>query len=580
MKHQSIFRNFLITRRQFILSGFKITLLGLITTRLAYLQLIKHDKYSLLSKKNSIATTLIPPLRGEIFDRNGIALASNKQQFKLILNKSHTTKAKASLEKVFNLLNLSPLERNHIRSKIGKNSYTTTLINDLTWQQIVLISQAIFDLDFVGIVGYLVRLYPQDDSVSHPIGYTANATKVEDLDLKRLDNFQLGKSGIEKYYDKSLVGKFGYKEMEVDAHGNIMRQLQYTSSTNGESLTLSIDYILQKQVCQIMQDLSASVIVVDLQDQQILSLVSTPGFHANSFSRNQISQEYWQDLNTDMKLPLLNKGLQASYPPGSIFKLVTILAALDAGITPETKVTCKASGFLGNHFHCWNKRGHGPLDMLQALGSSCNYYMYHVAKTIGHKPIIKMAKKLGLGQKVGIDLPNEASGFLPKKSNLSLNWRLANTLNLSIGQGLITATPLQLSQLVSIIANKGQKINYLLKQPQTLSQHYIDVPTEHFEIIHQGMWRSVNHPSGTSNAARGKMIAAGKTGTSQVQSKKHASDDFNLLTTPWEQRNHALFVCFAPFDKPKYSVTVVVDHGGAGGKVAAPKAREILNLLA
>lgn len=580
MQHQSIFRNFLITRRQFILSGFKITLLGLITTRLAYLQLIKHDKYSLLSKKNCIATLLLPPLRGEIFDCNGQRIASNKQQFKLILNKSHTTKAKASLEKVFDLLNLSLLERNNIRSKIGKNSYTTTLINDLTWQQIVLISEAIFDLDFVGIVGYLVRLYPQDDSVSHPIGYTANVTKVEDLDLKRLDHFQLGKSGIEKYYDKSLVGKFGYKEMEVDAKGNIMRQLQSTSSTNGESLTLSIDYVLQKQVCQIMQDLSASAIVVDLQDQQILSLVSTPGFNANNFSSNQISQEYWQDLNTNIQLPLLNKAVQASYPPGSIFKLVTILAALDAGITPETKVSCKASGFFGNHFHCWNKSGHGPLDMLQALGSSCNYYMYHVAKTIGHKPIIKMAKKLGLGQKVGIDLPNEASGFLPKKSNLSLNWRLANTLNLSIGQGLITATPLQLSQLVSIIANKGQKINYLLKQQQTLSQHYIDVPTEHFEIIHQGMWRSVNHPSGTSNAARGKMIAAGKTGTSQVQSKKHASDDFNLLTTPWEQRNHALFVCFAPFDKPKYSVTVVVDHGGAGGRVAAPKAREILNFLA
>jgi penicillin-binding protein 2 len=580
MKHQGLFRNFLITRRQFILSGFKITIFGLIAARLGFLQLIKHDKYLLLSKKNSITTLLIPPLRGEIFDRNGNKLALNKQQFKLVLNKSHTAKARASLERVFNLLDFSSKDRDYIKSKINKGAYTTTLINSLTWEQIVLIEQEVSDLDFIGIVAYFVRLYPQDDLLSHPIGYTANTTKVEGLDVKRLDSFQSGKSGIEKYYDKILVGQFGYREMEIDAHGNIMRQIQSKGSINGENLTLSIDYALQKIVCQILQDLSASAIVIDLQDQQILSLASMPGFGANRFSANQISQEYWQDLNTDVKLPLFNKAVQATYPPGSIFKIITILAALEWGMSPETKVVCRSGGFLGDHFHCWNKSGHGPLDMLQALGSSCNYYMYHIAKTIGHKPIIQMAEKLGLGQKVGIDLPNEISGVLPKRSNLSLSWRLAHTLNLSIGQGMITATPLQLSQLVSIVAKKGQNINYSLKQPHTLSDHYVQVPMQHFEIVHQGMWRSVNHHSGTSNAARGKMITAGKTGTSQVQSKKHTSDDFNLTTTPWQQRNHALFVCFAPFDKPRYSVTVVVDHGGAGGRVAAPIAREILNFLA
>jgi penicillin-binding protein 2 len=532
-----------------------------------------------LSKQNSITTLLIPPLRGEIFDRNGNKLASNKQQFKLVLNKSHTTKAKVSLEKVFALLNLSSQDRDRIKAKVSKNPPTTTLVNDLAWQQIVLIEQAIFELDFISIVSYFVRFYPQDNAVSHPIGYTAKTTKVENLDVKRLDNFQLGKSGIEKYYDKILVGKFGYKEMEVDAHGNIMRQMQCLYSDNGQNLTLSIDYNIQKQICQILEDLSGCVIVVDLEDQQILSLASMPNFEANRFSANKISQEYWQDLSQDKKLPLFNKTVQAVYPPGSIFKIITILAALDQGIAPETKVVCRSSGFLGDHFHCWNKQGHGPLDMQQALGSSCNYYMYHIAKTIGHKPIINMAKKLGLGQKVGIDLPNEVSGFLPKKSHLSLNWRLANTLNLSIGQGLITATPLQLSQLASIIAKKGQKVNYSLVQPQILQDCYVDVPPKYFDIIHQGMWRSVNHPSGTSNGARGKMVTAGKTGTSQVQSKQQSSDDFSLLSTPWHQRNHALFVCFAPFDKPKYSVTVVIDHGGGGGRVAAPIAKKILDLL-
>jgi penicillin-binding protein 2 len=582
MDYQNIFRNFIITRRQFLLSCFKVSLLGVIAARLGYLQLLKHKKYSLLSDKNSITTILIAPLRGEILDINGHKIALNQQRFKLILSRPYSKKSKLSLAKLFDVLNLDPAEREAFKLKIHNKSFNGNLIENLSWDQIVLIEQNIFDLEHIRIDSYFTRIYPYSDFLTHPTGYTASATEaeIEELEVKQINNFTVGKSGVEKYYNKKLVGSFGFKQVEVDAHGNNIRELDFIPSKQGEDITLTLDCNLQSKICQMLNNLSGSVIVTDLKKEKLLSLVSVPNFQANSFT-DGISRNYWSQLNSDIKLPLLNKVIQATYPPGSIFKLVTALAALNSGWDPQKKVLCLAGGFLGNHFHCWQKHGHGSLNMEEALGCSCNYYMYHIAKTIGHKAIIEMALKLSLGKKTGVDLPCEASGFLPQEPGIFDNWKFASTLNLSIGQGLITTTPLQLNRLVSIIATRGKKMNYsLMNSENTENAECVDIDSKHFDIIHKGMWRSVNHCSGTGQAsAIRNLIVAGKTGTAQVQSKKNAKVDFNASNIPWNQKNHALFVCFAPFDDPKYSITVVLEHAGGGGKNAAPVAKGVLELL-
>jgi penicillin-binding protein 2 len=406
-KEQSVFKNFVITRRQFLLGSFKLGLFGLIAARLGFLQLINHDKYSLLSKQNSISTIAISPLRGEILDRNGNKLALNQQRFRLILSRSLSKKSKLTLEKVFKILDLDQEEQARVYAKIQQKPVKSAIIDNLSWRQIILIEQNIFDLANLYIDKYFSRLYPFSHSLSHPIGYIASTSSRDNVELgiNEVESFSIGKTGVEKYYNANLVGSFGYKSLEVDAHGNQLRELDFKASCQGQDLVLNIDCSLQHKICNMFGDLIGSAVVYDLKKQEVIALVSLPNFQSGSFAEG-LSQKYWKELNDSAKLPLLNKTIQATYPPGSIFKLITCLAALNAGFDANSRITCKSGAFLGNHFHCWNKDGHGPLNMEEAIGASCNYYMYHIVKMIGHKAIIEMAKILGLSQKVGIDLPD------------------------------------------------------------------------------------------------------------------------------------------------------------------------------
>lgn len=580
MLHQSIFRNYSISRRQFLLGSIKGGLLALLMARLGYLQLFRHQQYDLLSKQNSISTLFIPPLRGEIFDRNGKKIAANQQKFRLIVHRPLTKTSKLNARKAMNLLNICQISQQEALKNMRNNPAFATLVENLSWEQIVLIEQNIFDLENIMIDNYFTRHYPYEEFMSHPLGYTAaaNSKELYNLEIKKVKSFQIGKTGVEKYYNTQLIGSFGARQVEVDAHSRIVREMDFKNSQNGTNTHLSLDCELQKQIYALLADLSASVVVNDIKNNQLLSLVSTPGFQTNLFSQ-KVSQEYWQELNSDKKLPLLNKVTQASYPPGSIFKLVVCLAGLKDGFDPNTKVLCKGGPFLKNHFHCWNKNGHGWLNMPQAIGLSCNYYMYTIAKLIGYKKIIYLAEELGFGQLTNIDLPCENAGHIPNivESNLH-NWQLASTLNLAIGQGEITATPLQLNKLISTIATKGRFAHYSLLKNSPPQYTAVNIAPTCFDAIHQGMWRSVNN-FGTSQSAKSRVQIAGKTGTAQVQSKIHASQDFSTINTPWHKRNHALFVGFAPFDDPQYAVSVVVEHGGSGGRDAAPIAKKVFELL-
>lgn len=568
MLDPKIFRNFLITRRQFILGGMQTGLITLLMVRLGYLQLYKYNQYLQRSKKNSTSKILLPPIRGEITDCKDTKIAINIQQFNLLLRRPTSKVAQHSLEKVFTLLQLSSIKQKEIKQKI-KNTANISLMQNLSWEQVVLIEQNIFDLKHVFIEYNLIRGYPFANSMSHLVGYAA-------LEYDELGRICLvGKSGIEKTYNSELKGAFGSREIEIDAHGNTVRQLNLSPSQTGQNITLSINCSLQNKIAEIFQDSTGAVIVYDLKKQQLLSMLSSPNFQSNDFASKNLSHKKWQNLQQDPKLPLLNKTISSVFPPGSIFKLVTALAALKYGISPHEKFLCKAGGFLGDKFNCWKLDGHGLLNMEEAIGVSCNHYMYHVARIIGQKNIINMANALGLGQKVGIDLPGEVAGSLPSLSFFKPS--LSKTLNLCIGQGEIATTPLQLSRLISIIARKGKLLNYHLKSGfEPLNQKLAEIDPVYFDIIHKGMWRSVNHTSGTSKAVKSKLTLAGKTGTAQVFSKKNIKDPDNL---PWHLRNHALFGGFGPFEDPQFSVMVVIEHGGSGGRDAAPIAKKIFDLL-
>lgn len=567
MLDPKIFRNFLITRRQFVLGSMQAGLVALLVGRLGYLQLYKYNQYLQRSKKNSTSKILLTPIRGEITDYKNTKIAINIQQFNLILRRPTSKVAQNSLEKVFALLQVSSTQRQEIKQKI-KNTANTLLIQNLSWEQVVLIEQNIFDLKHIFIEYNLIRGYPFASSMSHLVGYAA----LEYDEFGRI--CPVGKSGIEKTYGLELKGEFGFKELEVDAHGNTIRELNLSPSQTGHNITLGIDCSLQNKVAEIFQGLSGAAIVYNLKKQQILSMLSSPNFESNDFASKNLSHKKWQNLQQDPKLPLLNKSISSVFPPGSIFKLVTCLAALKCGMSPHEKFLCKAGGFLGDKFNCWKLDGHGLLNMEEAIGVSCNHYMYHIAQIIGQKNIIAMANALGLGQKVGIDLPGEVPGSLPSLTFFKPS--LSKALNLCIGQGEIAATPLQLSRLISIIASKGKLLEYHLKLGFEPLNQKLGIDSSYFDIIHKGMWRSVNHISGTSKAVKSKIILAGKTGTAQVFSKKNIQDPNNL---PWHLRNHAFFGGFGPFEDPQFSVMVVIEHGGSGGKDAAPIAKKIFDLL-
>ena len=581
MANSKIFKNFFITRRQLLLSAFKTTCFGIIASRLGYLQLFKHEKYSLMSKKNSISTIPIPPIRGEILDRHGYKIAFDRQLFKLVLYRPFSKISSASLLKLFTILAISPKDQETIKLKIRNKPFKPTIIEQLSWDQIVLIEQNIGDLENFHIYSYFSRCYPNSNALAHPIGYTYQNSQKNILhnNPQIIENSISGKTGIEKYYNEQLKGNFGFKNIEVDAYGNNLRELDFMSSIKGGDLILNLDMNIQNKICHVLKDTSSSAIVYDVKNHQLVACVSMPNFHTEYFV-NGLSQKYWNSLHSDEKLPLLNKTMQATYPPGSIFKLVTCLAALNQGLDPKTLFLCKSRGFLADHFHCWNKQGHGLLNMEQAIGRSCNYYMYNIVKIIGHKAIIEMAKLLGFGTKVGIDLPDEVSGFLPNIDKIK-NWTFASSLNIAIGQGPLSASPLQLNKLISIIATKGCLPQYLLAKTSNTDRTmtYLNINQAHFDVLRRGMWQSVNNPSGTGYNAKSFLQIAGKTATAQVQSKKKITDDFNLATVNWKYRNHGIFGCFAPFDVPQYAISVVVEHGGGGGASAAPIAKKIAELL-
>ncbi|TDI60917.1 MAG: penicillin-binding protein 2 [Alphaproteobacteria bacterium] len=595
----------MFTRRALMLSGGQAVLLSALATRMYYLQVIESARYQVLAEENRINLRLLLPSRGRIVDRFGVELAVNEKSYRVVIVSEQTKDVEETLDKLGAIISLSDYERRRVRHEIKRRRgfFPITVRENLVWEEVAKIEVNAPDLPGVMIDVGQSRRYPHAAAAAHLLGYVAAVSEAEltGEPLLALPEFRVGKGGIEKVHDLRLRGKAGASEVEVNAIGRAIRELARREGQPGDEVVLSIDMALQKFAYDRLGDESASVVVMDVHSGEVLALVSTPSFDPNAFTKG-ITTAYWRELTGNLRAPLTNKAVTGQYAPGSAIKMVVALAALEGGIlTPDHKVFCKGYIQLGNaRFHCWKKHGHGHTDMYKGIQQSCDVFFYDVARRTGVDRIAAMAERFGLGQLLDIGLPGERRGLIPtrdwKLANKGVPWQLGETLIAGIGQGFVLSTPLQLAVMAARLANGGRAVKPTLvrsvrragegktadtgAEPPDFPE--IKIGKASLEFITGAMNAVTNTPRGTAYRARIKepgMAMAGKTGTSQVRRISMSERQSGLIKNkqkPWIERDHAVFVGFAPVHDPRYAVAVVVEHGGGGSKVAAPIARDVL----
>jgi penicillin-binding protein 2 len=588
------------TRRALLIGALKLSVFGVLVARMAQLQIVERDRFVSLAEENRVALQLIAPDRGIIFDRFDVPLAVNVQDFRLLLTAEKTPNIPTVLRRINGIVPLTAADQLRIQNDVKRSRrFIPVLVADqLHWDQVTALAVALPELQGLQIEEGKARAYPLGAATAHVIGYVGTANEVEikkDTDpLLVFPRFQIGKSGLEKFHDTALRGVAGKKQEEVNSTGRRVRELQEQAAEGGLPLKLTLDAELQLFVQNRLAELnSASAVVMDAYSGGIYAYGSHPAFDPNTFSQG-IPVVLWKELLEDKAAPLTNKVIAGQYPPGSTFKMVVALAGLEAGIiTPSRHVFCPGHFDLGNaRFHCWNKPGHGAMNVVQALQQSCDVFFYQMGLDIGIERIAAMARRLGLGQLTGIDLPGERSGLIPdprwKQRRYKQSWHPGETVNSSIGQGMVLATPLQLAVMTARLVNGGIPVTpYLTQQVggreiiPPVAQHRLQIRPEHLALVKQGMDAVVNSPRGTAFGARMKEESytyGGKTGTAQVRriSREDRLRGFRIEDRPWYEQHHALFVGYAPIDQPRFICSVVVEHGGGGSAVAAPVARDIL----
>lgn len=577
-------RNFLTTRRSFTLLAGKLSLLGILSLRMLYIQIFEGTKYKTLSDKNRINLLMLNPERGKILDLEGKVIAENHSVFKLILDKLENTKFMSSLDELSKILDFNEEEKKEIitRSKRIHARFPSSIIDNLSWRQISIIEENIEALPGLYVEVGLGRTYPFANLLSHPIGYVARISEDDrrQLGLNSALNIEVGKNGIEKFYEDNLRGKFGVREAEVNARGNLVREISHKPSEKGDDIKLNIDLDMQKFAMNLLPEKGGSIIALNPQNGKVITLASTPSFDPNEFT-NGLSHQYWKKIINDPNKPLINKTIQTQYPPGSIFKMVIAIAAMEAGMDPNMKVNCTGKPFLGNdgHFRCWKKIGHGNMDLKSAIKHSCNTYMYHIANSIGIEKISEVAEKLGFGNPTGIDLSGEASGLVPniawKYKKFRQKWHLGDSLNTAIGQGFALSTPIQMARFCSVLASGKLVVPRLVGE---VGAEDADIDSEHLDLVREAMYEVTNKSGGTGYLYRirdPKWQISGKTGTCQVISKVK-DENLSAISTPWLNRNHAMFIGYGPLPDPKFALSVIVDHGGGGASTSAPIAKQMM----
>ncbi len=592
------------TRRALLVGGAQGLLFSALAARMYYLQILEADRYTTLAEDNRVNLRLIPPPRGRIVDRFGTAMALNQQNYRVVLVREQARDVEPILDSLAQIIDLSEHDYRRILREVSrKRAFVPVTVQDyLSWEQVSQIEVNAPDLHGVSIEVGQTRQYAYGESLTHILGYVS---AVSDRDLTgdpllELPGFRIGKQGIEKEYDLALRGAAGNSHLEVNAVGRVIRELSREEGTPGRDVVLTVDAELQTFVHKRLEnELSAAAVVMDVRNGDVLALASAPGFDPNIFNVG-MTNETWNDLVSDPLAPLTNKAIAGQYAPGSTFKMLVALAAMESGVGTDHQVYCPGFVNLGNaRFHCWKRHGHGWVDMYDAIRQSCDVFFYDVARKAGIDRIAEVAQRFGLGAPTGIDLPGEQPGVIPtrdwKLATTGEPWQMGETLVSAIGQGFVLATPLQLAVMTARIANGGLAVMPRLTRPQgaplgtslgagaaAAEPLPLNVSKSHLKTVQVSMDLVVNHLRGTAHGARidiEGMEMAGKTGTSQVRRislAERAAGVYKNEDLPWRRRDHALFVAYAPLHAPRYCCAVVVEHGGSGSKSAAPIVRDIL----
>jgi penicillin-binding protein 2 len=623
-----------INRRMFIIGAAKLVVFSGIIARLFSLQITENKKYLTLSDKNRLREWRLPPIRGEFLDYFENVIAGNLKVYQLHVIPEEVEDFKYLMVRLKRILSISNNEfKKIIKQKNNQKSWETLIISkNLTWEQFTKINYYLHDLVGAKPVLSVSRNYPFNENYTHVLGYVSEASKKDILNNEIIkDTFvpglKVGKTGLEKTFENELIGTNGVKRYEVNAYGKRISQLDHTVGLNGKTIQLTIDTEIQKLCNELLKDMAGSISVMDIYTGEIVAMQSSPSFDPNLFLFG-INHDDWQLIRNNPLKPLVNKTLSGLYSPGSTFKPMVALSALENGIIDENfKVNCTGKiEMYEQTYHCWKKKGHGIVDLKSAMKQSCDTYFYEIARKLGVDRLKETSLKFGLGKKVLDEtFSNEKKGLIPdtkwKKNNLGKGWVIGETLITGIGQGYTQTTPLQLCLMTAQLANGGYKIypkiiveendktsenikllmnknsenldekNDELKETSELLSFINKEKHErlfknfkNIKLVREAMFASTNEVRGTSYASRiedPKYQFAGKTGTSQVKRITEADRklDLKTLDIPYNERDHALYIAFGPYKKPRYALSIVIEHGGSGSSTAAPIAKKLFKLI-
>ena len=589
-----------LSRRGLIIGGLQTAFIAGLAVRMRKLQVEDASEYRLLADENRINIRLIAPARGEIYDRNGKVIARNEQSFRITIVKEDAGDIEQTLYSLSNLIKISQNDAKRVIEEIERSApfLPVTVRDQLSFEEIARIATNSPILPGVSVEQGLSRVYPLIESYAHVVGYVG---PVSDNDLKdgnesnpllKIPRFQVGKVGIERQFEDVLRGSAGVMKVEVNALGRVMRNLDRKEGKPGNNIQLTVDTELQAYIQARLGSESASAVVMNCKNGEILAIASSPSYDPNKFVKG-ISYSDFNELRENELRPLASKTVQDAYPPGSTFKVVTALAALEANIiSPKDNFSCDGKMEISNRFfHCWKKDGHGEMDLAKSLSESCDVYFYELALKVGIERINEMATQLGLGIQHDVPMSAITKGLVPsrewKLKNREQEWLVGDTVNASIGQGYVLSSPLQLAVMAARLAS-GRNVKPMLTKSingQNVNDDKefedLKVGKANLNIIRKALFKASNDRRGTAYGSRiinNKYRMAGKTGTSQVRNITDAERENGVTKNedlPWKRRDHALFINFAPYDDPEIAVSVVVEHGGAGSKSAAPIARDI-----
>ena len=620
----------IISRRLFMLAAAKILLLAGITSRLYNLQISDREKYEVLADKNRIREWKTPPQRGLITDFYNKILADNDRVFQVHLSLDEIQDFDKTLFRLKNIINLSNNEIRRIyKTKAKLRPWDTLVASDnLNWSQFSKLNLYLHELEGVKPVVSSSRYYPYGSNLVHVVGYVGEASirdieRMEEIKENLVPGLKVGKSGIEYSNEKKLIGKYGIKRYEVNSSGKRIIQLEHIKESQGTEIKTTVDLEVQKFAQELLKDKAGSICAMDIYTGQIIAMASSPSYDPNKFTHG-IGHKDWEEIRDNPLKPLVNKSIAGLYSPGSTLKPLVALAALEFGtIDPEKAIQCKGHKhpyeLYGVKYHCWKKQGHGYMKLRNAIKQSCDIYFYEMARLLGVDRLSIIAKRYGLGSNILKNVYfDEKKGVVPntewKKNALGKSWYLGETVINGIGQGYIQTTPLQLCLMTAQIANGGYKIkphilfdkninfenaklkiakqltneslinNSILEDREFQLYEKLYSRSENIDFVKDAMFGSTNEQYGTSFKSRFEDLKyqfAGKTGTSQVKriTEEERELDLKQSQIEYKNRDHALYIAFAPYKEPRYSISVLVEHGGSGSKAAAPLASKLIKKI-